>query len=84
MTSTEKAKAIRTALKEAGYNQKQVSVKKQFAGYSAVFFVTIRDSNICKNTIENIVNKFKSIDYDKEAGIILAGGNDYIHVQKSA
>ena len=84
MTSTEKAKAIRTALKEAGFNQKQISVKKQFGGYSVAFYVTIRDANIDKSTIENIVNKFKSIDYDERTGEILAGGNDYVFVKKAA
>ena len=81
MTSTEKAKAIRTALKEAGFNQKQISVKKQFGGYSVAFYVTIRDANIDKSTI---VNKFKSIDYDERTGEILAGGNDYVFVKKVA
>lgn len=84
MTSTEKAKAIRTALKEAGFNQKQISVKKQFGAYSVAFYVTIRDANIDKSTIENIVNKFKSIDYDERTGEMLAGGNDYVFVKKIA
>lgn len=84
MTSTEKAKAIRTALKEAGFNQKQINVKKQFGGYSVAFYVTIRDANIDKSTIENIVNKFKSIDYDERTGEILEGGNDYVFVKKSS
>ena len=30
MTSTEKAKVIREALKESGFNQKQISVKNSF------------------------------------------------------
>lgn len=83
MTSTEKAKAIRAALKEAGFNQKQISVKKQFGVYSVAFNVTIRDANIDKSTIENIVNKFKSIDRDEITGEILAGGNDYVFVKKA-
>ena len=83
MTSTEKAKAIREALKEAGFNQKQISVKKQFSGYSVAFYVTIRDTDIEKNTIKNIVNKFKSIDRDEITGEILAGGNDYVFVKKA-
>ncbi len=84
MTSTEKAKAIRTALKEAGFNQKQISVKKQFGGDSVAFYVTIRDANIDKSKIENIVNKFKSIDRDEITGEILAGGNDYVFIKKVA
>ena len=83
MTSTEKAKAIRTALKEAGFNQKQISVKKQFGVCSVAFNVTIRDANIDKSTIENIVNKFKSIDRDEITGEILAGGNDYVFIKKA-
>ena len=82
MTSTEKAKAIRTTLKEAGFNQKQVSVKKQWAGYELVFNVTIHDEKIEKDEIEKIVAKFRSIDYDERTGEILAGGNDYVFVKK--
>lgn len=42
MTSIEKTKAIRAALKEAGITSKQVSVKHRYCGYSSSYHITIK------------------------------------------
>lgn len=68
---------IRASLKKAGFNARQVSVKKEQEGYELAFYVTIRDKNIDKAEIEKVVLPFKSVDYDEHTGEILAGGNCY-------
>ena len=77
----EKTTAIRAALKKAGFNARQVSVKHQCGGYSSAFYVTIRNAEIKKADIEKIVNPFKSVDYDEHTGEVLAGGNDFVFVR---
>ena len=68
MTSKERSKAIRTALKEAGITSKQVSVKHRYCGYSSSYHITIKDGNISQLQIEDICKRFKSVDYDERTG----------------
>lgn len=82
MTSTEKAKAIRAALKEAGITSKQVSVKHRYCGYSSSYHITIKDGNVSELQIKDICKSFESVDYDERTGEILEGGNDYILVER--
>lgn len=82
MTSKEKAKAIRTALKEAGITSKQVSVKHRYCGYSSSYHITIKDGNISEMQVEDICKRFESVDYDERTGEILEGGNDYVFVER--
>lgn len=82
MTSTEKAKAIRAALKEAGITSKQVSVKHRYCGYSSSYHITIKDANVSELQIKDICKSFESVDYDERTGEILEGGNDYILVER--
>lgn len=82
MTSKEKAKAIRTALKEAGITSKQVSVKHRYCGYSSSYHITIKDCNVSELQIKDICKRFESVDYDERTGEILEGGNDYILVKR--
>ena len=82
MTSKEKAKAIRTALKEAGITSKQVSVKHRYCGYSSSYHITIKDGNVSELQIKDICKRFESVDYDERTGEILEGGNDYIFVDR--
>lgn len=49
---------IKVALKKAGFNARQVSVKKEQGGYELCFYVTIRDKNIDKAEVEKIVRPF--------------------------
>lgn len=82
MTSTEKAKAIRAALKEAGITSKQVSVRHRYVGYSSSFNITIKDGNISEMQVKNICKRFESYETDERTGEILEGGNDYILVER--
>lgn len=82
MTSTEKAKAIRAALKEAGFTSRQVSVRHRYVGYSSSYHITIKDGNVSELQIKDICKSFESVDYDERTGEILEGGNDYIFVDR--
>ena len=82
MTSTEKAKAIRAALKEAGITSKQVSVRHRYCGYSSSYHITIKNGNVSELQIKDICKRFESVDYDERTGGILEGGNDYILVER--
>lgn len=82
MTSKERSKAIRAALKEAGLTSKQVSVKHRYCGYSSSYHITIKDGNISQMQIEDICKHFESVDYDERTGEILEGGNDYVFVER--
>ncbi len=82
MTSTEKAKAIRAALKEAGFTSRQVSVRHRYVGYSSSFNITIKDGNISEMQVKNICKRFESYETDERTGEILEGGNDYILVER--
>ena len=95
MTSTEKAKAIRAALKEAGFTSRQVSVRHRYVGYSSSFNITIKDGNISSSfnitikdgnisemQVKNICKRFESYETDERTGEILEGGNDYILVER--
>ena len=68
MTSTEKAKAIRAALKEAGITSKQVSVRHRYCGYSSSYHITIKDGNVSELQIKDICKRFESVDYDERTG----------------
>lgn len=82
MTSKEKAKAIRAALKEAGFTSRQVSVRHRYVGYSSSFNITIKDGNISEMQVKNICKRFESYETDERTGEILEGGNDYILVER--
>ena len=79
-----KGSLIRAALKKAGFNARQVSVKKEQGGYELAFYVTIRDKNIDKAEIEKIVLPFQGVNHDEHTDEILAGGNCYIFVRYAA
>lgn len=71
MTDRERVDAIRKALKEKGYNSRHVGVTYQVAGYSAIIRVKIKEPEIDKAEIENIVKGFNEIDRDERTGEIL-------------
>ena len=80
MSDRERVQTIRQALKEKGYNSRRVSVTYQIAGYSAIIRVTIKELEINKAEIENIVKGFNEIDRDERTGEILEGGNTFVSV----
>jgi hypothetical protein len=75
-----KADALRAALKTAGYNRRQVSVKHDQYSMGSHIYVTIRDLEIAKSAIESIANSFENVRRD-ESGEILGGGNTYLTVE---
>ena len=80
MTDRERVSAIRQALKEKGYTSRRVGVSYHIAGLSAVIRVTIKEPNIDKGEIENLVKGFSEIDIDERTGEILEGGNTFVSV----
>lgn len=77
MSSTTK-QSITTALKAAGYNSKQVSVRNRHAGYSSALDITIRDPSVNFNVVEKIGKDHKHVHYDERSGEILSGGNTFV------
>ena len=80
MTDRERVSAIRLTLKEKGYNSRRVGVTYKVAGYSAIIRVTIKEPEIDKGEIENLVKGFNAIDIDERTGEILEGGNTFVSV----
>ena len=77
----EKKQQMVEDLKNHGFNSKQVSVSARKATYSSSFNVTVRDPNVSVKEIENIVTKYDKYQRDA-SGDILAGGNDYVFVNR--
>lgn len=81
MTNKEISQAIRKALKEAGYDRKDISVTSKYVGYSSRFDVIIKNPMIKISDVEKIADQWESVDRDPATGEILAGGNDYVFVK---
>lgn len=82
MTALETTKSIRAALRAAGITSKQVSVRYRSSLYDNAWDVTIKDRNISELQVKNICNAFSHVDREEGTGEILAGGNDYVFVQR--
>lgn len=76
MTTKERVQAIRNTLKSNGYSNRQIGVTNDGA-----IWVTIKDSNIKLEDIENLVKKYEYYYTDKATGEILSGGNTFVFVQ---
>ena len=74
------AKTIRTELKAQGIKRGQVSVR---CDHSAIR-VSIIDPTVSKKTVEEIAEKFESIDRCNYSGEILCGGNTFVFVEYSS
>lgn len=81
MTNKERTKAIKEALKNAGYNTKDFSIRSRDCGYSDATDITVKNLSIKINDVRRIVKSFESIRYDEYSGEILEGCNTYISVQ---
>ena len=81
MTSTERTKEIRKALKAEGYNTKEVSVRREHLGYDDYITVTIRKPDIKSAEINEIVKPFEQIHRNEWDGDkIMAGCNAFVNV----
>lgn len=76
MTTKERVQAIRNTLKSNGYSNRQIGVTNDGA-----IWVTIKDSNIKLEDIENFVKKYEHYYTDEATGEILSGGNTFVFVQ---
>ena len=74
---------IKQAIKEAGFNLRQVSVRSRRGGYDSSFCLTIRDASVSKKQIKEIALSFKSVSYCEASQEILCGGNTWVDVSAS-
>lgn len=80
-TTTELAKGLRRELKEIGYNNKKVKVRKQSEDK---INVAIIDSTVNKDLVEKIANNYEEVDKDHKTNEILAGGNTFVSIENKA
>lgn len=71
---------IKAAIKKAGYNLRQVSVKEKRSLLNEVFEICIRDANVDYNKIIAIEKDFRSVSYCEASGEMLQGANTFISV----
>lgn len=80
MTDKELRKQIKSELKTAGYNAREISVSVKCAGYDTAIRVTIKNPYINADTVKEIVNNYEQVSYDEVTGEILQGANTYVRV----
>lgn len=74
-----KANTIKAALKAAGIDTKQVSVKIRSAGYSDMIDVIVKSLDVDIRKVDDVLQQYESIDRDEYNGEILEGGNIYAY-----
>ena len=79
----ETAKKMNEALKQAGFSRRQVTVRHRRALYDDGYRVTVHDPKVSLLQIEEIAGAFETIRYDEYCGEILAGGNNYVNVDRN-
>lgn len=79
--TTSIAQSIRAALKTAGFNSRQISVKNDSYSMGSTVHVTIKSAEIAKDKIEEICKGFEKVDRCRETGEILSGGNSFVDVE---
>lgn len=77
--TNDKIKAIREELKNAGFNSRKVSVRKEYAGCSSLIEVKVK-TLVALDEIEEIVKKYETISRDEYTSEVLSGGNTFIKV----
>ena len=80
MTTTEHAKAIRTALKSQGITSRQVSVRSSLYSMGSSIDITIKDASISLTRIEDIASGHEHVRRCELSGEILNGGNRFVSV----
>ena len=78
----ETAQKMNDALKKAGFNRRQVTVRHRRALYDDDYRIKVRDPKVSLLQIEEIVGEFESIRYDEYSGEILEGCNNYVFVSR--
>lgn len=80
MTNKELSQTIRNDLKAAGYTNKDIGVRVKDCGYSTSAHVTVKNPNINKKEIAQIVKHHNDFEIDQRTQEILEGGNTYIFI----
>jgi len=84
MTTSERVKAIRAALKAEGWNARKASVRKSTYSMGATISVTVRDLQVplaeVRAIAEGIGQEVRRCAY---SGDVLKGGNTYVDVEYS-
>ena len=75
-TNDTPAQRLRVALKSAGFNARQVSVRYPHS----TLHVTIRDASVLLTKVSAIAGAFESVSRDYKTGEILCGGNTFVRV----
>ncbi|MBE6373910.1 MAG: hypothetical protein E7055_17800 [Lentisphaerae bacterium] len=78
----ETAQKMNDALKKAGFNRRQATVRHRRALYDDDYRIKVRDPKVSLLQIEEIVGEFESIRYDEYSGEILEGCNNYVSVSR--
>lgn len=79
MTTTDRAAAIRAALKAKHITSRQVSVRADYYSMGSSIRITIKDPNVRASVVRSIAEPHESIDRD-QFGEILGGGNRFVSV----
>ena len=79
----ETAQKMNDALKKAGFNRRQVTVRHRRALYDDDYRIKVHDPEVSLLQIEEIVGEFEAIRYDECSGEILEGCNNYVFVTRN-
>ena len=71
------AQKLRVALKSAGFNARQVTVRYPHN----TLCVTIRDASVSLTKVSAIAGAFEAVSRDHKTGEILSGGNTFVRVE---
>lgn len=74
------AATLRTALKNAGYSSRKVTVRDRGGSLETSLLVTIRDASVSLSAVTKIAAPFENIHRDGY-GEILGGGNTFLTVE---
>lgn len=74
------SKAVRAALKAAGYGKADVSVHNDSYSMGSTVYVKIKRPEISLSKVESIAESFARVDRDSQTGEILGGGNCFVDV----
>lgn len=79
MTNMELSKAIRADLKAAGIPKSAYSISVKYAGYETSVSVRVKDLSINMHRFDNVLRRYRHVDWDDRCMEILAGGNTFVH-----
>lgn len=75
------SKSIKQAIKDAGVDTKNISVRKSRGGYSDAYYIDVKSPYIDIDKVKDATLGFQSYERDYATGEILAGGNTFVFQQ---